>query len=175
MTDTLIAALIGVAGTASVGIVSVVLQHRTSLERLKTQIEEEERARRRERYNDRLLTAISGALAASDPQSKGMSYSALMTHLHAAEVLLDVRDPYALELCGALTHLGLALNEYHPVSLLKPNEKLHELRNLLEAQSRVTEAARCLFHESEPLSVPLMSATTELAASATLFPPRKAK
>ncbi len=150
MSDTVLAAIVGVGGAVTVAVVSVVTQLfvtrsviRAERERLAAQLHGEEASRAREKREERLLNAISELLAASDPQSdEGVRYGRVANLIIHVQLLLDLRVPAEKNLNDALNDLGLRLQEYHPVRQRPIDDKMVETKHLLRAHDAVIERAK---------------------------------
>src|ERR1041384_2149650 len=141
MSDTVIAAIIGVGGATLVAVVTVVTQlfvTRTVIhaerERVSAQLLGEHAVRAREKREERLLEAISELLAAADPPShEGVRYGRVANLIVHVQLLLDLNVPAEKALNGALNDLGFRLQEYHPVRGRHIDDKLVETKSLLRA------------------------------------------
>jgi len=152
MTDTVTAALIGVAGAVVVAVVTVATQLgvtraviRSERDRVQQRITGEERSRRKDRREERLLDAVSELLAVSDPQAAlGPEYGKAVVLIHRIQLLLDLGLPGERSLNGAVNQLGKRLHEYHFVRDRHIDDKLPETQALLEAHSSVSDLTRAV-------------------------------
>jgi hypothetical protein len=147
MTDGIQGALIGLGGVlagSAVSFVAQLINLRAQRRNLTDQHRADEILRARERRRDRLLDAIAGLMATTDPQSTDFNYSNMLRHVHHAQLLLDPRVSEELSLNQAISNLGLAVHEYSAVKHLDISEKDFETRRILEAQSGVVEGCRRL-------------------------------
>ena len=150
MSETVLAALVGVGGAVLVAIVSVITQLcitkaviKAERERISDQIRGEEISRLREKRIDSIRIAVSELLATSDPQSnRGVDYGRTCNLISQVQLLLDLRVQSEAALNGALKRIGLCLQEYVTVQHLPIDSKTAETRELLQVHSAVLETAK---------------------------------
>lgn len=101
MSDTVMAAIIGVTGAVVVAVTGVVTQLfvtrtviRAERKKLTEQLLGEETSRLREKRQDRIIEAVSELLIASDPQSpSGVDYGRAVNLIIRVQLLLDSKAP----------------------------------------------------------------------------------
>ncbi len=152
MTETEIAALIGVGGAVLVAITSTIAQVRITraviaadLAKLTKQLRGELENTRREKREDKLVDALSGLLFASDPESpNGGDYARAVELIHRAQLLLMPTIPAHTPLNSAISRLGKDLRAYKAPD--QRNDSTAALAALYAAQSDVIETARTVIH-----------------------------
>ena len=158
MSDTVVAAIIGVGGSVIVAVTGLITQLyitrtviRAEREKLSEQLRVEESSRTNEKRKDRLLDAISELLTASDPQTaKGVNYGRVANLIIHIQLLLDLNIPTDRQLNAALNYLGLRLQEYVPVREQPIDDKSIEITQLLEAHNNVIERAKAVLTAIRP-------------------------
>ncbi|MGD1046649.1 MAG: hypothetical protein ABR936_15180 [Bacteroidota bacterium] len=150
MSEIIFVAIIGVAGSVLVAIVTVITQLFVTRAVIKSehlkisqQLHGEELSRLREKRRDRILDGISELLTTSDPQStNGVDYGRTTNLVLQVQLLLDLTNTDEKELNSSLNRLAAKLQEYvvlrkHPV-----NDELPQTINLLQAQDLVIQQTR---------------------------------
>lgn len=163
MSDALLTTIISVAATSLIAIVALLSQQansraaiRAERERLLERIEREEISRMREKRREQLVDALSELLTTADPQiSATIDYGRAVSLIHRLQLLLDRRVPPEENLNRALNRLGKSLHDYVPVHARSIDEKVTETRQLLLAQSEVTECARAVLRFGLPENLPM--------------------
>jgi len=150
MSETIIAAIIGVLGTIFVVIVTVITQFLTTKalikaerQKIKEQIRREEVSRFKEKRHDRILDAISELLIVSDPQStSGVDYGRTVNLVLRIQLMLDTTNAEESTLNIALNDLASSLQEYFPVRTFPIDQKVIETKGLLQAQDLVIRSSK---------------------------------
>ena len=149
MSDTVLAALIGVGGATLVAIVSAIVQAATTRyviraehKRTLDQIGQESQVRREERRPDRLVEALAEILTAADPDISP-DYSRVVQLIHRLQLLLDARaGTDEGRLAGTLSNLGFKVQAYIAAHSKNPENIDLERRDLLTAHAEVQAIAR---------------------------------
>lgn len=150
MSDTVVAALIGVGGAVLVAISGVITQFlitkkviEAERNRVIAQSHTEDLLRHQAKRHDQILDSLSELLMVSDPMTAALNARRASNLIIRLQLLLDLKIPVERELNGELNQLGLILNDY--VSLRAPTEL--ERRDVLRVHSRVVDIASALLKQ----------------------------
>lgn len=149
MTDTVAAAWIAVGGTVLVAVVSVLAQlfttrfvMKSEREKIAQQVEAEHRAQALRKRADILLESMAELLAETDPQVKARFDSGRVVSLiHKVQLVLNQSDQEEAALNQAVNQLGLELQKYIPHHAKPAQERLSEIKQLLDAHAKVATLA----------------------------------
>lgn len=153
MTDSVIAALITVGGTASVAVVSILTQSVTTKAVIRAErrkaldlVRAESESRAHEKRAELVREDVAELLGMVDPQINAtVDYTLVVRRVLRLQLLLDRSLPAEARLNGALNHVGLAAQRYVLQGRQgSDSDRLHEQKLLLEAQGALLDAAQPL-------------------------------
>ncbi|MCL4538091.1 MAG: hypothetical protein M1378_00560 [Bacteroidetes bacterium] len=148
MSDTVLAALIGVGGAVIVAVASVIFQFFTT----KKVISAQHVLQLKEKRLDSIRLSVSELLVTSDPQSNhGVDYGKSVNLISQVQLLLDYSNERECSLNSSLNLLGHSMQEYVPVQLLDEDRKATQLKQLLQAHANVLESAKAVISVSGEL------------------------
>jgi hypothetical protein len=149
MSEIIWAAVIGVGGSVTVAIVTVITQFfitKRVINSEKEKIVISEETHSREKRKERIIDALSELLITSDPQSsKGVDYGRTTNLIIIVQLLLDISNADELALNDSLNFLGMRLHDYYPLRLEHIDNKSSETKALLKAHDNVIQKARTFF------------------------------
>lgn len=141
--------VLGTLGGALIGLAGTWLILRAERQRVRIQLDLEASHRRSEKRRDELVTLLSELLAATDPEIHGRpEYPKVVRLIHHVQLILEVANPPEAALNTALSELGHAAAAHYTGPSTPGPQRDANARELLAAQSHVTEFARATFRLS---------------------------
>jgi energy-converting hydrogenase Eha subunit H len=153
MSDTVVAALITVAGMLGVVIVTALVQLSTTRQVIKSErdktlslIHGQAATSREERRRERILDIVSEIVASTDPEVNAtIDYQRIVKLINRVQLLLDFDSHREALLNGAVNELGITLGR---VLAREPEDQWEDAERrkvILQAHGKVIDLARSVF------------------------------